>query len=136
MADGGVSRRGQTRKDGRVDALRRVVVVGGASDTATVLQAVFESRGATVQRLRNAQTLSADASEVIVIDLDAEQGVHSNPQPSNLQPTNPQPTPSRVLIGSRIPEAITSSERFLAKPFHYPELVKMIEELLDAKATA
>jgi len=63
-----------------------------------------------------------------VIDLDAEfdaASVTSRWQQSN-----------RVLIGSDLPTTISADERFLAKPFQFPELVKVIEELLDASPAA
>jgi hypothetical protein len=37
----------------------------------------------------------------------------------------------RVLIGTDQPPVIASKERFLSKPFQYPELVQVIEELLN-----
>lgn len=110
-----------------MDVMRRVVVVGGSSDTETVLKAVFEPRGATVHRSKTVnRPLSGSSSDVVVIDLDAEQGLDGATSSQS----------HRVLIGSRLPDAIGDGERFLAKPFHYPELVRMIEELLDAKPAA
>lgn len=106
-----------------MDELRRVVVVGGTSDTETVLKAVFEPRGATVQRTRTATPpASTSESDVIVIDLDSEHDLDALSE-----------QPYRVLIGSRFPKSITTGERFLEKPFQYPELVKAIEELLTVK---
>ena len=125
-------RPGQTRKDGRVDASRRVLVIGEASDTETVLRAVLEPRGATVERSRGLRTLSRSATgpspKVVVIDLDAEQDAES--AKSRWQQSN------RVLIGSHLPHSITADERFLEKPFQFPDLVQVIEELLNARPAA
>lgn len=113
-----------------MDFSQRVLVIGGTSDTATVLKAVFEPRGATVERTRNHVPAPSTqfASEVVVIDLDQQQDVEPSATASHRS--------NRVLIGSDTPSRIAPDERFLAKPFHYPELVKMIEELLVARPTA
>ena len=115
-----------------MDVLRRVLVVGGASDTETVLKAVFESRGTTVERSRGQRAVSRSAAlsspEVVVIDLDTEQDTEATN--ARWQRSN------RVLIGSEFPETLAAEERFLAKPFQFPELVKVIEELLSARPAA
>ena len=114
-----------------MEVSRRVLVVGGASDTETVLKAVFEPRGATVEHSRGykiPQRTSGLSPKVVVIDLDAEHDAAS--VTSRWQQSN------RVLIGSDLPPTISADERFLAKPFQFPELVKVIEELLDASPAA
>jgi CheY-like chemotaxis protein len=107
-----------------------VVVVGGASETETVLKAVFERRGATVERRRRGSgddPATAASPQVIVIDLDAES---EDSAPGHWQQAY------RVLIGSNLPQTMAAGERFLAKPFHYPELVQVIEDLLDGSHAA
>lgn len=115
-----------------MDSSRRVLVIGGASDTETVLKAVLEPRGATVERSRSqrvAARTNADSSpEVVVIDLDAEPEESSSWHRWNQS--------NRVLIGSAHPVTIGSEERFLSKPFQYPVLVRMIEELLNARPSS
>ena len=115
-----------------MDSSRRVLVIGGASDTETVLKAVLEPRGTTVERSRlhrvAGQGGSGNSPEVVVIDLDSE------PEVSSMTSRWHQST--RVLIGSDHPDTIASEERFLSKPFQYPELVQLIEELLDARPAA
>ena len=110
----------------------RVLVIDGSSDTETVLKAVLEPRGTSVGRRRNhlfASHLDASASpEVVVIDLDAE--------PDALQTASPWQHSPRVLLGSHRPPVAAQGERFLAKPFQYPELVRLIQELLDERAAA
>lgn len=121
---------GQSGKGDRVNALRRVMVVGGVSDTETVLRAVLEPRGTSVERSRNRRIepqAPQSSPEVVVIDLDVEQ---SGSQTGRWQHA------SRVLIGSKIPQAINADDRFLEKPFQYPELVRMIEELLNTRPAA
>lgn len=106
-----------------MDDSRRVVVVGGASDTETVLKAVFEPRGARVERSRTARRPAKPSrTDVVVIDLDAHDDSQSQ-----------EPQPYRVLIGSHTPASILSGDRFLSKPFQYPELVRTIEELLNSR---
>lgn len=110
----------------------RVLVIDESSDTETVLKAVLEPRGTSVGRRRNhrfAPRLDTSLSpEVVVIDLDAE--------PDALQTASPWQNSPRVLLGSHRPPIATQSERFLAKPFEYPELVRLIEELLGEHAAA
>jgi CheY-like chemotaxis protein len=109
-----------------------VLVVGGASDTETVLKAVLEPRGATVERTRGlpvpSRSAEAASPNVVVIDLDAERDTESVKFRWKES--------SRVLIGSRLPTFISADERFLEKPFQFPELVQVIEELLDARPAA
>ena len=105
----------------------RVLVIGGASDTETVLKAVLEPRGTTVQRSRThhvvCQPVTTTSPEVVVIDMDAE--------PEAVSLTDRWRQSHRVLIGTDQPPVIASKERFLSKPFQYPELVQVIEELLN-----
>ena len=119
-------------KDGRVNSSPRVLVIGGSSDTETVLKAVLEPRGASVERSRNhtiaSRSHGLSSPEVIVIDLDAE--------PDALVTASPWKHSPRVFLGSRPPSAAVNCERFLAKPFQYPELVRVIEELLDNRDAA
>lgn len=114
-----------------MDSLRRVLVVGGVSDTETVLKAVLEPRGTTVEHSRgqrHSSRLKGPSPEVVVIDLDSEQDADA--ATSRWQQSN------RVLIGSSLPNSISNEDRFLAKPFQFPELVKVIEELLEARPAA
>ena len=106
--------------------MRRVLVVGGASDTETVLKAVLEPRGLAVDRSRGGSKRTS-SPEIVVIDLDAE----TEPAPATQWHAS-----GRVLIGSQVPGKIAAHERFLAKPFQFPELVQVIEELLDTPAAA
>lgn len=106
--------------------MRRVLVVGGASDTETVLKAVLEPRGTSVERSRGPRYQTSP--EVVVIDLDAEQ----DSQSAFVQWQNS----NRVLIGSVLPQSIGQDDRFLSKPFQFPELVRVIEELLDTRPAA
>jgi DNA-binding NtrC family response regulator len=115
-----------------VDATRRVLVIGGASDTDTVLKAVLEPRGATVERRRSHCVATRnDASpcpRVVVIDMDAE--------PDAVSTTLHWKSSGRVLIGSHEPALVADRERFLAKPFQFPELVRAIEDLLARQPAA
>lgn len=115
-----------------MNGTRRVLVIGGVSDTETVLRAVLEPRGATVERSRSQADLSRSAMsrspQVVVIDLDTELDAESAAVRWHKS--------QRVLIGSDLPGSISADERFLAKPFHYPELVKVVEELLNVRPAA
>jgi CheY-like chemotaxis protein len=115
-----------------VNGSRRVLVIGGVSDTETVLKAVLEPRGATVERSRTQPQLVRSSTgrspQVVVIDIDTELDAKAAAVRWHQS--------QRVLIGSDLPGAIAADERFLAKPFHYPELVKVIEELLNERPAA
>ena len=110
----------------------QVLVIDGSSDTETVLKAVLEPRGTSVGRRRNPRSASrldtSSSPEVVVIDIDAE--------PDALRTASPWQNSARVLLGSHRPSSTARGERFLAKPFQYPELVRLIEELLDENAAA
>lgn len=106
--------------------MRRVLVVGGASDTETVLKAVLEPRGLAVDRSRGGSNRTT-SPEVVIIDLDAE----NEPVQSGRWQAS-----GRVLIGSRVPGIIDARDRFLSKPFQFPELVQAIEELLETPVAA
>ena len=115
-----------------MDALRRVLVIGGASDTDTVLKAVLEPRGTRVERRRShcaaVRGEVRSLPRVVVIDIDAE--------PDAASAMWQWPSSGRVLIGSQEPPAIAKTERFLAKPFQFPELVRVIEDLLAHQPAA
>jgi hypothetical protein len=120
-------------KDGRVNSSPRVLVIDGASDTETVLKAVLEPRGTTVERSRGHRAAARferlASPEVVVIDLDAE--------PEGRRASMPWQRASRVLLGSHQPQGgIADTERFLSKPFQFPELVRLIEELLADRPAA
>jgi CheY-like chemotaxis protein len=99
-------------------------VIDGTSDTEAVLKAVLEPRGAQVERTRG--TLArrrideSSAPHVVVIDLDDES---ADATKSCFEESH------RILIGSTTAQ-VDVNDRFLAKPFQYPELLKAIEDLL------
>ncbi len=107
----------------------QVLVVDGTSDTEAVLKAILEPRGAQVERTRglNARQRGEDTSvpQVVVIDLDDE---------SSEKSTTRFCESHRILIGSK-QTAVTDRDRFLAKPFQYPELLQAIEDLLALPPT-
>ncbi len=102
----------------------RVLVVDGLAETETVLRAVFEPQGACVERRRSSATSFAGSPpEVVVVDLD---DCSSDDQTDAAWPGVP-----RVFLGSSPLNSSNDRERFLEKPFHYPELVRLVQSLLD-----
>lgn len=103
-----------------------VLVVDGISDTEAVLKAVLEPRGTHVERTRGTlvsrrQGQSA-SPHVVVIDLDDET---ADATASCFGDSH------RILIGSmKLKATVEDRDRFLAKPFQYPELLQTIEDLL------
>jgi DNA-binding response OmpR family regulator len=111
-----------------------VLVVDEISDTAEVLQAVFEPRGVAVNRVRRLvmPTTAADRPSVIV--LDAESLDRAEPAADQTWSAVPQ-----VIIGTIRPvstsEAAEGTEmpgrRYLQKPFQFAELMRAIESLIS-----
>ncbi len=101
-----------------------VLVIDGASDTEAVLKAVLEPRGTHVERSRGSvlrrTTDEESAPDVVVIDLDDDTAGSTASQ---------FPESHRILIGS-VKTKVESGDRFLSKPFQYPELLQTIEDLL------
>jgi hypothetical protein len=99
----------------------RVLVVDGLAETEAVLRAVLEPQGAAVERRRTAAEPYAESSppQVLVVDLDDDAHDHA------VWPDVP-----RVMVGS-VRVSGERGERFLEKPFHYPDLVRMVRSLLE-----
>jgi hypothetical protein len=123
-------------KDSRVNSFPRVLLIDesidGSSDTGTVLKAVFEPRGTLVEHYRRCSNVSASdgdfSAAVVVIDLDSESDSASDSSFGHETPC--------IFLGSRPASSVVDRERFLAKPFQYPELVRVIEELLENRGAA
>lgn len=119
-----------------MNSFPRVLVIDesidGSSDTGTVLKAVFEPRGTFVEHYRRRSNVSASdgdsSAAVVVIDLDAESDSARDFSFGNETPC--------IFLGSRPASSVVGRERFLAKPFQYPELVRVIEELLVNREAA
>ena len=112
------------RKDGGVNSAPHVLVIDGTSDTEAVLKAVLEPRGTQVERTRGAnvqkRTEETAAPHVVVIDLDDESADATTLKFGESH---------RILIGS-VKTPVDDQDRFLSKPFQYPDLLRTIEDLL------
>ncbi len=101
-----------------------VLVIDGTSETETVLKAVLEPRGTQVERTRGMsigrRQGEVPSPHVVVIDLDEESAAATASRFGESH---------RILIGS-VKTAVEKGDRFLAKPFQYPELLQTIEDLL------
>lgn len=107
-----------------MNSVPHVLVIDGTSDTEAVLKAVLEPRGTQVERTRGAvarrRTDDVNAPHVVVIDLDDES---ADATASCFEESH------RILIGSAA-TLVDDRDRFLSKPFQYPELLRAIEDLL------
>ena len=116
------------------DSRKRLLVVDGQSETAEVLRAIFEPRGLEIDRVKadtNRHTDAEQNANVVVLH------EASNSHAASGSGTSDVP---RVIIGrmertrsSRsvsVTDAPSTSERYLAEPFHYGELIQAIEDLL------
>jgi DNA-binding response OmpR family regulator len=112
----------------KVTALRSVLLVDGAADTDAVLRAVLERRGARVRRTRShLLAAQSDRPDVVVIDIDGG----SSCETERAFGATPQ-----VVLGSQRVAVDDEHARFLEKPFEFPELIRAVEELLDARPAA
>ena len=101
-----------------------MLLVDGAAETDAVLRAVLERRGARVRRTRSHLLANLSlAPDVVVIDRDDT----GHAAAERAFPHTPQ-----VVLGSQRLPVNDDRARFLEKPFEYPELVRVVEELLDA----
>lgn len=133
----GHRRRGGLRQECRsgpgkatVTTAPQVLVIDGLSETATVLQAILEPRGTVVQRTRTQRLPGRWEAEtppdVVVVDMD---GV-SAAEPAAVWGSTPH-----VVISSRRVEVADGNNRFLQKPFQFPELIRAVEDLLATPAS-
>jgi CheY-like chemotaxis protein len=108
---------------------RRVLVVDSESATEEVLKAVLEPRGLRVDRVRDlASSSAAGRPTVLIIDDDRPAAeIRGEPGWAGVP---------RVVIGSaRLPDASGEhAGRYLQKPFQYPELIRLIDQLLSGRA--
>lgn len=111
-----------------MNATPRVLLIDGSEDTAAVVRAVLEPRGMSVSRTRSHGdwTESSSTPDVVVVDLD------------DLSSTTETvfEEAGQVLIGSHRVEVTDPRVRFLEKPFHYPELIQVLEDLLTVNRAA
>jgi CheY-like chemotaxis protein len=116
----------------------RILVVDEASDTAEVLQAVFEPRGVSVSRIRRFDPSASGAEDLpALVVLNAESAGNAISTGSELWPEVPQ-----VIIGTvQMPIAATAGasastapvRRFLRNPFQFAELMQAIESLINER---
>ena len=104
-----------------------VLVIDGLSETATVLEAVLSRRGTTVQQARDvrraAEEFPGGVPAVVVIDGD------DGPAATTVA-RREWPASHQVVIASARLPLDKPHARFLQKPFQFPELVRLVEDLL------
>lgn len=114
---------------------QRVLVVDESSDTAEVLKAVLEPRGMRVDRAFRAVSYGANLpseppSRLSLVVLDEESLA------SGVVDTQDWGAVPRIIIGGiSIPSPQSpgngAPERHLQKPFHYAELLRAIDSLIN-----
>lgn len=101
----------------------RVLVVDGLSETETVLKAVLEPQGACVERCRSSEPARHHLPpNVVVVDIDDLPAENA---------ADAWPDVPHVVIGSARVDGAHQPARFLEKPFHYPELIRTVQRLLE-----
>ncbi len=112
-----------------MNATPRVLLIDGSADTEAVVRAVLEPRGMSVTRTRShgAEPLHAETTpDVVVLDLDD----------INESDDAAWNETHQVRIGSTRVEVSQPHVRFLEKPFQFPELIQVLEDLLSASRAA
>jgi hypothetical protein len=97
----------------------QVLVVDELSDTEEVLRAVLAPRGVQVRRVTR---LADDTACPALIVVDAE----SDADDSQRLPGVPQ-----IVLG-RVTRLDAPGCHVLPKPFHYAELIRAVEDIIDA----
>ncbi len=110
---------------------QHVLVVDELTETQEVLQAVLAPRGFIVERAAHSAPLTAhelqSRPDVVVIDADSLPAQQTSSARWRGVP--------QVIIGAaRVPDSplAAASQRHLAKPFQFPELIQAVEQLLAA----
>ena len=111
-----------------------VLVIDGDSDTADVLEAVLAPTGIAVNRLHEVDStrLASVTARPAVIVLDVESSAVESPLDVAWDGV-PQVIIGRIPLADSGDDAVygdTASRRWLAKPFHYAELIKAIHSLI------
>jgi len=107
----------------------RVLVVDPESATEEVLKAVLEPRGLRVDRVRDLKS-QPDCGPPSLLVIDDEKSS------ADIRGSSGWAGIPRVVIGSaRISgDADGGSRQYLQKPFQYPELIRLIDQLLSNRA--
>lgn len=114
---------------------RSVLVVDPMEETREVLRTALEKRGVRILAADEARQGVALARrhrpDLIVVDLECA-GAADAAAAGEFGLPGPQDSPPLVLLGSLRCAARPAGAEFLAKPYHYPPLIRKIESLLDA----
>jgi DNA-binding response OmpR family regulator len=115
---------------------QRVVVVDEIADTGEVLKAVLEPRGWHVDRVRRLdQVREADGAGrptlMVVAAGESDVGVDADCSLADV----PRVIIGTLQVAAETPSA-SASRQYLAKPFHYAELLRAIDNLLTQPRAA
>ena len=117
-----------------------VLVVDPSEETRAVLQIALARRGIEVLAAERAEQGLAMARQrrpqLIVLDLEvAERSTRATSDEWEAAFAAESHDGGLVVLGTaRPPDVTRSSERFVAKPYHYAPLIRRIEALLDRPA--
>lgn len=108
----------------------QVLVIDGAAETADVLKAVLEPRGANVCRVRRFDLTAASSADETTIPTVV---IWDQDEAAAEELSGALAEAPRVVMGS-IRGTAVGGQRFLEKPFRYPDLIQAIEELMPKAA--
>lgn len=94
----------------------QVLVIDELTDTEEVLRAVLAPRGIEVQRITGHE---AETSAPAVVIIDGE------------RPAPPRFAGVPQIVLGRITRLDTPGSHVLPKPFHYAELIRAVEDVID-----
>lgn len=120
----------------------RILIIDGPRENVDVLKAVFEPRGATVERIRGYRPLAADDSRnrptLVVVDADSLEPV-SPAVPENIaanEPHSNHPQAGRVVLGPLRAGLRRPTDRVLESPYEIAELLQSVESALYEQRAA
>ncbi|WP_254510936.1 response regulator [Anatilimnocola floriformis] len=113
-----------------------VLLVEPSPETREVLATILQLRGLRIfeadEPQRGLELAREERPDVIVLDFD-QPAVDDRLQNEFAAETR-QPNSGLIVLGTIRPDQSTSSNRFIAKPFHYGPLVQTIERLVRKAA--
>lgn len=114
----------------------RILIVDESAESREVLSTLLQRQGATTLEADRPelaiQITSLQRPDLIVFDADSDHSDGGEPTCDLGAAATRNDTPIVVLGTVRKHRELLSTGEFVAKPYHYPPLIRKIEELLAA----
>jgi DNA-binding response OmpR family regulator len=119
-----------------LNSLRRVLIVDESAESRDVLRTLLELHGATaLEASRLEQALGMAESfrpDLIVIDAESDHSAGGSDTAGLSAAATRNGTPVVILGTVRPTGVVSATGQFVAKPYHYGQLLRKIESLLAA----